>query len=50
MIPILRHQSGDPFARTFQQRFNYGTVTIKAEPRGAERAPNVTVSRFPNRP
>jgi hypothetical protein len=43
LIPILRHQSGDPFGRTFQQRFNYGTVAIKAEPRDAERSPNVTV-------
>ena len=43
LIPILRHQSGDPFGRTFQQRFNYGTVAIKAEPRDAQRSPNVTV-------
>ena len=43
LIPILRHQSGDPFGRTFQQRFNYGTVAVKAEPRDAERSPNITV-------
>lgn len=43
VIPILRHQSGNPFARTFQQRFNYGTVSIKAEPRDTERTPNLTV-------
>lgn len=43
VIPILRHQSGDAFGRTFQQRFNYGTVSIKAEPRDAQRTPNITV-------
>ena len=43
LIPILRHQSGNPFGRTFQQRFNYGTVAIKAQPRDADRSPNVTV-------
>jgi len=43
LIPILRHQSGDPFGRTFQQRFNYGTVAVKAQPRDADRSPNVTV-------
>jgi hypothetical protein len=43
VVPILRHQAGDAFGRTFQQRFNYGTVSIKAEPRDAQRGPNVTV-------
>lgn len=43
LVPILRFQSGDPFGRTFVQRLNYGTATIKAEPRHAERGPNVTV-------
>ena len=37
LIPILRHQSGDPFGRTFQQRFNYGTVAVKAQPSDADR-------------
>ena len=43
LVPILRHQSGDPFGRTFQQRFNYGTVAVKAEARDAHRSPNVSV-------
>lgn len=43
VIPIVRHQSGTPFARTFVQRLNYGSATIKAEPVGAERTPNITV-------
>ena len=43
VIPILRHQSGDAFGRTFVQRLNFGTATIKAEPRDAQRNPNVTV-------
>jgi hypothetical protein len=43
VIPIVRHQSGDAFGRVFQQRFNYGTASIKAKPRDAQRGPNVTV-------
>jgi hypothetical protein len=43
IIPILRHQSGDNFGRTFVQRLNFGTATIKAEPRDGQRGPNVTV-------
>jgi Carboxypeptidase regulatory-like domain len=43
LVPIVRHQSGTPFARTFTQTLNYGAATIKAEPVGAERTPNVTL-------
>jgi hypothetical protein len=43
VVPILRHQSGSPFARTFTQVLNYGNATIKAESLDAERTPNVTL-------
>ena len=44
MTPILRHQSGTAFARTFSAALNYSSaVTIKAEPVGAERTPNITL-------
>jgi hypothetical protein len=41
--PIVRHQSGTPFGRTFVSTLNYGTATILAEPLNAQRTPNVTV-------
>ena len=44
VTPILRHQSGTPFARTFSASLNYSSaVTIKTEPVGAERTPNLTL-------
>ena len=44
VTPILRHQSGTAFARTFSASLNYSSaVTIKAEPVGGERTPNLTL-------
>ncbi|MBI3491714.1 MAG: TonB-dependent receptor [Acidobacteria bacterium] len=44
VTPILRHQSGTAFARTFSAALNYSSaVTIKAEPLGDERTPNITL-------
>ena len=37
VVPVVRHQSGTPFARTFVQALNYGNATIKAEPIAANR-------------
>ena len=42
VVPVVRHQSGTPFARTFVQTLNYGSATIKAEPMAASRTPNIT--------
>ena len=41
--PVLRHQSGDPFGRTIQARFNYGTETVLVEPESTRRVDNVTI-------
>jgi hypothetical protein len=43
LVPVVRHQSGTPFARTFVLALNYGNATIKAEPIAANRAPDITV-------
>ena len=43
VVPVIRHQSGQPFARTFVQTLNYGNATIKAEPVTANRTPDVTL-------
>jgi hypothetical protein len=43
VTPIVRHQSGTPFGRTFVQTLNFGNSTVLAEPLDAERTPNVTV-------
>jgi hypothetical protein len=43
LVPLIRYQAGNPFARTFTQRLNYGNATILAEPYGTERAPNQTL-------
>ena len=43
LVPVLRHQSGMPYARTFVQAFNYGTAIIKTEPVAANRTPNITL-------
>ncbi len=43
LVPVFRHQSGTPFARTFVQALNYGNATIKAEPITANRTPNISL-------
>lgn len=43
IVPLVKHQSGVPFARTFVQPLNYGNATLKAEPIAANRTPNITV-------
>lgn len=43
VVPVVRHQSGTPFARTFVQTLNYAGATIKAEPIAANRTPNITI-------
>jgi hypothetical protein len=41
--PLLRHQSGQPFGRTFVTRLEYGTVRVLAEPMGTRRMDHVTL-------
>jgi hypothetical protein len=43
VTPIVRHQSGTPFGRTFVTTLNYGNATVLAEPFDAQRTPNITV-------
>ena len=43
VVPVVRHQSGQPFARTFVRTLNYGNATIKAEPITANRTPDITL-------
>jgi hypothetical protein len=43
IVPVIRHQSGQPFARTFVQALNYGNATIKAEPITTNRTPDITL-------
>jgi hypothetical protein len=43
VVPVFRHQSGTPFARTFVQTLTYGNATIKAEPITANRTPNISL-------
>jgi hypothetical protein len=43
VVPVVRHQSGTPFARTFVRTMNYGNATIKAEPIASNRTPNITL-------
>jgi len=43
VTPILRHQSGQPWGRTFQFGFNYGTQRVLAEPLGTRRQDNITL-------
>ena len=43
VVPVMRHQSGQPFARTFVQTLNYGNATIKAEPIAANRTPDISL-------
>jgi hypothetical protein len=43
VTPYLRHQSGQPFGRTFTTTLNYGNVRILAEPIGTRRTDNLTI-------
>lgn len=43
VTPVLRHQSGQAFGRTFTQKLGNGTVTILAEPVGTRRTDHVTI-------
>ncbi len=43
IVPVIRHQSGQPYARTFIQALNYGNATIKAEPIASNRTPNIVL-------
>jgi hypothetical protein len=43
VVPVLRHQSGRSYARTFVQAFNYGNAVIKTEPIAANRTPNISI-------
>lgn len=40
---VVRHQSGQPFGRTFTAGLGYGTVTVLAEPVGTRRMDNLTI-------
>jgi carboxypeptidase family protein len=44
LTPYLRHQSGQPFGRTFTTTLNYGNVRILAEPIGTRRMDNITIA------
>lgn len=44
VTPVLRHQSGQPFGRTFTVTgLRYGTVAVLAEPVGTRRTDHVTI-------
>ncbi len=44
VTPYLRHQSGQPFGRTFSTTLNYGrSVRILAEPMDTRRMDNITI-------
>jgi hypothetical protein len=43
LTPSVRHQSGQPFGRTFTTKLSYGNVRILAEPIGTRRTDNVTI-------
>ena len=44
--PMLRHQGGQNFGRTFSATLNYGTVRIAAEPLETRRQDDITVVDF----
>ena len=44
VVPVVRYQSGQPFARTFVSTLNYGNATIKAEPLTANRTPDILLA------
>ena len=43
LTPMLRHQSGQPFGRTFSTSLRYGSVRILAEPIGTRRMDHLTI-------
>jgi hypothetical protein len=43
MTPMLRHQAGQPWGRTFVGSFNYGSIRVLAEPLDTRRQDNLTV-------
>ena len=43
VTPSIRHQSGQPFGRTFSTVLNYGGVRVLAEPLGTRRMDNMTL-------
>jgi hypothetical protein len=43
LTPVLRHQSGQPFGRTFSAPLRYGSVRILAEPVGTRRMDHLTI-------
>jgi len=43
VAPLLRHQSGQPFGRTFATTLQYGNVRVLAEPMGTRRMDNATL-------
>ena len=43
LTPHLRHQSGQPFGRTFVTTLSYGSVRLLAEPIGTRRMDNTTI-------
>jgi hypothetical protein len=43
LTPILRVQSGQPIGRVFTNAFNYGTVTVLAEPFGTRHQDNIEI-------
>ena len=44
ITPVLRHQSGQPFGRTFAAPLRYGNVRVLAERVGARRMDNITIA------
>ncbi len=43
VTPLLRHQAGQPFGRTFVAQTNYGSVRVLAEPIGTRRMDHITL-------
>ncbi len=43
-LPLIRAQSGTPFARTFVRSLNYGNAIIKAERADANRTPDILLA------
>ena len=44
VTPVVRHQSGQSFGRTFTASLRYGTVAVLAEPVGTRRMDNMTIA------
>ncbi len=43
ITPLLRHQSGQPYGRTFVRTLNYDNVRLLAEPIGTRRMDHITL-------